>query len=168
MLTEDEDDVYFDDSMSSVRFAPTIQPGRLLFYRDITRDGSGDVANPSVIDRGGWNTMEFICSGGDGIIYAVDAGGQVLFYRDRTRDGTGDVSNPSVIGQGGWQSMRHLSSADDGIIYAVDHSGRLLFYRDTTRGVRVVEVDRPNRQERCRAGGQVRTNVIFRAPFVHS
>jgi hypothetical protein len=93
--------------------------GQLLFYRDQTRDGTGDVSSPSVIGLGGWQQMQHLFSGGDGIIYAVDPNGQLLFYRDQTRDGTGDVSSPSVIGLGGWQQMQHLFSGGDGIIYAV-------------------------------------------------
>ena len=58
-------------------------------------------------------------SGGDGIIYAVDADGQLLFYRDYNRDGTGDLHSPSVIGLGGWQGMKHLFDGGGGILYAV-------------------------------------------------
>ena len=112
-------------------FAPEV--GQLLFYRDHTRDGTGDVANPSVIGLGGWQLLRHVFSGGDGIIYAVDEDGRLLFGRDATRDGTGDVSVSSVIGLGGWQSFRHLFSGGDGIIYAVDQDGRLLFYRDHNR-----------------------------------
>jgi hypothetical protein len=46
--------------------------GRLLFYRDTTQNGTGDVANPSVIGLGGWRDFKFLFSGGNGIIYAVD------------------------------------------------------------------------------------------------
>jgi hypothetical protein len=107
--------------------------GQLLFYRDFTRDGTGDVSSPGVIGQGGWQQFPRLFGGGDGIIYAVDDQGRLLFYRDYQRDGTGDVSNPSVIGLGGWQQFLHLFSGGDGIIYAVDGDGRLLFYRDHTR-----------------------------------
>jgi hypothetical protein len=109
------------------------ETGQLLFYRDQTRNGTGDVNTPAVIGLGGWQQFIQLFSGGDGIIYAVNPDGQLLFYRDWHRDGTGDVSSPSVIGQGGWQQMKHLFSGGDGIIYAVDVNGRLLFYRDQTR-----------------------------------
>jgi hypothetical protein len=99
--------------------APQSVSGRLLFYRDHTRDGTGDVSSPSVIGLGGWQAFKFLFSGGDGSIYAVDDAGQLLFYRDSTRDGTGDVSSPSVIGLGGWQAFKFLFSGGDGIIYAV-------------------------------------------------
>jgi hypothetical protein len=91
----------------------------LLFYRDRTRNGTGDVSSPSVIGRGGWQQMKHLFSGGDGIIYAVDGNGRLLFYRDQTRNGTGDVNTPSVIGQGGWQVMKFLFDGGPGIIYAV-------------------------------------------------
>jgi hypothetical protein len=109
------------------------EAGQLLFYRDHTRDGTGDVSSPSVIGLGGWQVFSRLFSGGDGIIYAIDADGRLLFYRDATRDGTGDISSPGVIGQGGWQTFRHVFSGGGGIIYAVDDAGQLLFYRDQAR-----------------------------------
>ena len=114
------------------RNAP-IETGELLFYRDNTRNGTGDVDTPAVIGQGGWQQFLHLFSGGEGIIYAVNPEGQLLFYRDWNHNGTGDVSSPSVIGLGGWQGMRHLFSGGDGIIYAVDDAGRLLFYRDHNR-----------------------------------
>jgi hypothetical protein len=107
--------------------------GRLLFYRDFTRNGTGDVDTPKVIGLGGWAGFKFLFSGGDGIIYAVNQQGQLLFYRDSTQDGTGDVDTPSVIGQGGWADFKFLFSGGNGIIYAVNPQGQLLFYRDYTR-----------------------------------
>ena len=109
------------------------QGGRLLFYRDQTQNGTGDVANPAVIGLGGWQDFKFLFSGGNGIIYAVDQDGRLLFYRDQTQNGTGDVANPAVIGLGGWQNFKFLFSGGNGIIYAVDQDGRLLFYRDQTQ-----------------------------------
>lgn len=109
------------------------ETGQLLFYRDWTRNGTGDVNTPAVIGLGGWQEFIHLFSGQNGVIYAVNPQGQLLFYRDWHRDGTGDVSSPSVIGLGGWQSMKHLFSGDNGVIYAVDEQGRLLFYRDTTQ-----------------------------------
>ena|ERR1017187_864964 len=94
--------------------------GRLLFYRDNTQDGTGDVNTPSVIGLGGWAGFKFLFSGGNGIIYAVDQQGQLLFYRDNTQDGTGDVNTPSVIGLGGWAGFKFLFSGGNGIIYAVE------------------------------------------------
>jgi hypothetical protein len=107
--------------------------GRLLFYRDFTQDGTGDVDTPSVIGLGGWAGFKFLFTGGNGIIYAVDDQGRLLFYRDQNQDGTGDVNTPAVIGQGGWADFKFLFSGGNGIIYAVNQQGQLLFYRDFTQ-----------------------------------
>ncbi len=104
--------------------------GRLLFYRDTTQNGTGDVDSPSVIGQGGWEGFKFLFSGGNGIIYAVNPEGQLLFYRDTAQNGTGDVNSPKVIGQGGWADFKFLFSGGNGIIYAVNQQGQLLFYRD--------------------------------------
>jgi len=114
------------------RNAP-VETGELLFYRDTTQNGTGDVNTPAVIGLGGWQEFIHLFSGVGGIIYAVNTDGQLLFYRDNHRDGTGDVSSPSVIGQGGWQQFKFLFSGGNGIIYAVDQEGQLLFYRDMTQ-----------------------------------
>lgn len=103
---------------------------RLLFYRDFTQNGTGDVNTPKVIGLLGSVPYKFVFSGGNGIIYAVDQAGRLLFYRDKTLDGTGNVGAPKVIGLGGWQQFKFLFSGGNGIIYAVDQQGRLLFYRD--------------------------------------
>ncbi|MEO6501133.1 MAG: tachylectin-related carbohydrate-binding protein [Jatrophihabitantaceae bacterium] len=112
---------------------PDLVTGQLLFYRDNTREGAGDLHSPSVIGLGGWQDLTSVFSGGDGIIYAVNAQGELLFYRDHNRDGTGDVNTPAVIGLGGWQHMRHLVAGEPGVLYAVDDQGQLLYYRDYHR-----------------------------------
>jgi len=45
---------------------------RLLFYKDYTQDGTGDIGALKVIGLGGWQQFKFLFSGGNGIIYAVD------------------------------------------------------------------------------------------------
>ena len=80
-----------------------------------------------------WQNYQFVFSGGEGIIYAVDRSGRLLFHRDQTQDGIRDVTGPTVIGPGGWQNHRFVFSGGEGIIYAVDQAGRLLFYRDKKR-----------------------------------
>jgi hypothetical protein len=104
----------------------------LLFYKDATQNGTGDVTNPSVIGHGGWS-YKFLFSGGNGIIYTVDANGNLVFYQDKTQDGTDDVSNPAIIGHGGWDAFTSLFSGGNGVIYAVDASGNLLFFKDATQ-----------------------------------
>jgi hypothetical protein len=99
------------------------QQGRLLFYRDRKRDGTGDVHNPAVIGLGGWQNIRHLVTGDPGVLYAVDQQGQLLYYRDNTRDGTGDVNSPSIIGDGGWQLFSQLSYGGNvgsiKILYAV-------------------------------------------------
>jgi hypothetical protein len=46
---------------------------RLLFYKDYTQNGMGDVDTPKVIGLGGWDAFKFLFSGGNGNIYAVDS-----------------------------------------------------------------------------------------------
>jgi hypothetical protein len=62
-----------DGPRSSIGLQITGVSGQLLFYRDTTQNGTGDVANPSVIGQGGWQNFKFLFSGGNGIIYAVVA-----------------------------------------------------------------------------------------------
>lgn len=114
-------------------FPFTLRSGQLLFYRDRTRNGTGDVNTPGLIGSGGWQNYTKLFSDGNGAIYAVNTQGQLLFYRDSTRSGTDDINSPSVIGLGGWQSMKFLFSGGPGIIYAVNQQGQLLFYRDNTQ-----------------------------------
>ena len=109
-----------------------IVSGQLLFHRDKLRDGTGQVAAPSVIGSGGWHGFKSLFAGGNGVIYAVDQNGKLLIYRDTTQDGTGDVANPTVAGLNGWQNFKSIFSGDNGIIYAVDQNGRLLFHHDST------------------------------------
>lgn len=66
--------------------------GNLLFYRDTARNGTGDVHDPRIIGRGGWNNFKDVFSGADGTIYAISNDGNLLFYRDYARNGSGDVT----------------------------------------------------------------------------
>ena len=114
-------------------FPMQLRTGQLLFYRDRTRNGTGDVNTPLLIGSGGWQQYTRLFSDGNGAIYAVNSKGQLLFYRDATRSGTDDINSPSVIGQGGWQNMKFIFSGGPGIIYSVNTQGQLLFYRDNTQ-----------------------------------
>jgi hypothetical protein len=102
-------------------------------------EGAG-VDTPSVIGLGGWSDFDFLFSGGDGIIYAVDQAGQLLFYRDYTQNGTGDVDTPSVIGLGGWTDFKFLFSGGNGIIYAAEKAANPpdVYEIDADLGVAVV------------------------------
>ncbi len=117
----------------SVSIVDPTASGGLLRYLDASQTGGGDVSNPFVIGRAGWNEFKFLFSGGNGIIYAVDPAGRLLRYLDASQTGGGDVSNPFVIGQGGWKEFKFLFSGGNGIIYAVDPAGRLLRYLDASQ-----------------------------------
>lgn len=143
LLTRDFDDIIGTDFKGLEDLTSPVTPvslafnvskgGRLLFYRDASQSGGGDVSNPAVIGQGGWQQFQFLFGGGNGILYAVDQQGRLLRYQDSAQDGTGDVSNPAVIGQGGWLQFKFLFGGGDDIIYAVDQQGRLLFYRDASQ-----------------------------------
>ena len=143
LLTRDFDDIIGTDFEGLENLTAPFTPisltfnvtrgGRLLFYRDASQTGGGDVSSPAVIGQGGWQQFQLLFGGGNGVIYAVDSEGRLLRYQDSARDGTGDVSNPAIIGQGGWLQFKFLFSGGDGILYAVDQQGRLLFYRDASQ-----------------------------------
>jgi len=125
-------------------FPTRLLKGQLLFYRDKTQNGTGDVGNPSLIGKNSpfeldtvptWHRFLHVFSDGDGAIYAVSPEGQLQFFHDKTRNGLDDVNvkSPGIIGQGGWQGMKFVFSGGPGIIYAVNQQGQLLFYRDNTR-----------------------------------
>ena len=107
--------------------------GRLLYYKDTTQNGTGDVNTPQVIGQGGWQQFKFLFSAGNNVIYAVNQQGQLLRYVDASQTGGGDVSSPQVIGQGGWLQFRFLFSGGDNIIYAVNQQGQLLRYVDASQ-----------------------------------
>ena len=121
--------------------------GRLLFYRDLRRDGT-DAADGSQ----GWESksgnqigqhfehIRQLVSGGDGVLYAIHDDGRLLFYRDQLRNGSNspDGSTGWAAGSGNqigqhFEGIRQLVDGGDGILYAIHDDGRLLFYRDQRR-----------------------------------
>ena len=107
--------------------------GRLLYYKDTTQNGTGDVDTPQVIGQGGWQQFQFLFASDNGVIYAVSPEGQLLRYVDASQTGGGDVSSPQVVGQGGWQQFLFLFSGGGNIIYAVNPEGQLLRYVDASQ-----------------------------------
>ncbi|MFE9882216.1 tachylectin-related carbohydrate-binding protein [Streptomyces sp. NPDC005784] len=120
------------------------QDGRLLFYKDESRDGS-NAANGST----GWsrNTghqvgqhfegARLLTGSGDGTLYMVHQDGRLLFYKDEWRDGS-NAANGSTgwsrntghqIGQH-FEAIKQIVGGGDGILYAVHQDGRLLFFKD--------------------------------------
>jgi hypothetical protein len=126
-------------------FPTRLLKGQLLFYRDKTRNGTGDVSHPSLIGKNSpfeldtvpsWHRFTHIFSNGNGGIYAVNPEGQLQFFFDELRNGLDDVDvkAPVIIGQSGWQNMKFVFSGGPGIIYAVNQQGQLLFYPTDTQG----------------------------------
>lgn len=86
--------------------------GRLLWFRDLGRNGTFSWANDG---RGleigeGWSALARVLSGQDGMLYGITPDGAMLFFRDLARDGTAVWANGGKgqqIGSGwfvGWQN----------------------------------------------------------------
>ena len=82
----------------------------------------------------GWGDVARVFSGGDGVLYVVDAEGRLIWYRHNgvaTGEGLetpGAWSGPREVGVG-WGSALHLFSTGGGVIYAVMPDGTLRWYR---------------------------------------
>jgi len=121
------------------------QDGRLLFFRDLVRNGT-NAPNGSTGWAGGnqigqhFEGIRQLVSGGDGILYAIHDDGRLLFFRDQLRDGsnapdgsTGWASKSgNQVGQH-FEGIRQLVDGGDGILYAIHQDGRLLFFQDQLR-----------------------------------
>jgi hypothetical protein len=79
----------------------------------------------------GWGGLD-VFSGGDGVLYTIDASGDLRWYQDDGAAGAADVSwdpgSGAVIGTG-WDGYPQVASGGQGVIYAVDPSGDLHWYR---------------------------------------
>jgi hypothetical protein len=45
--------------------------GRLLFFRDRSRNGTGEVAGPTVLEANGWLRFKHVTGDRRGLVYAV-------------------------------------------------------------------------------------------------
>ena len=121
--------------------------GRLLFFRDLVRNGTNAADGSAGWDSKSGNQIgqhfegiRQLISGGDGILYAIHNDGRLLFFRDLLRNGTNaadgsagwDTKSGNQIGQH-FEGIRQLISGGDGILYAIHNDGRLLFFRDLLR-----------------------------------
>jgi hypothetical protein len=121
--------------------------GRLLFYRDMLRNGSNAPDGSAGWADGSGNQIgqhfegiRQLVGGGNGILYAIHNDGRLLFYRDVLRNGTNApngsagwaVGSGNQIGQH-FEGIKQLVGGGNGILYAVHDDGRLLFYRDILR-----------------------------------
>jgi hypothetical protein len=78
----------------------------------------------------GWGGLNVV-SGGDGVLYAIDAAGSLRWYKDDNFTGgvpAWDPASGSLIGSG-WAGFSTVVSGGQGVIYAVDASGNLHWYR---------------------------------------
>lgn len=76
-----------------------------------------------------WKDAQFVFSGGDGVIYLIDASGNLYWQKHLGfQDGTPRWSGQKKIGNG-WQNLRQVFSIGDGIIYALKNDGTLLWQK---------------------------------------
>lgn len=124
--------------------------GKLLWYRDLARDGSNSAdgstgwaaVSGSQIGTG-WSGFQHLVSGGGGVIYAVTAKGDLLWYRDDRQDGSNAPDGSegwapesgATIGTG-WDFFNYLFAGAAGEIFAchaLEFGGTVRRYRDLLR-----------------------------------
>lgn len=116
-------------------------PGDLRWYKDddAFSGGSGvswDPGSGSVIGTG-WSRFTQVFSGGDGVIYAIDASGMLYWYRYQGTAGSAVWADGSGSAVGSsWGALTTVFSGGGGIVFAVDASGTLYWYQhqDPTTG----------------------------------
>jgi hypothetical protein len=107
--------------------------GELLWYEDWLQDGTGGLAGPRTIGRGGWDSLKLVFSGREGVVYAISGQGDLLFYKDPSEDGTADIVELGTIGVGGWDQLAHVTAGAGGVLYALTGAGELRWYKDRNR-----------------------------------
>jgi hypothetical protein len=114
--------------------------GDLLWYRDLSRDGTSNWAFDGMGKKvaHGWypSRIAHAFAGGDGVIYVVTNEGDLFWYKDLARDGSpsetwANGGAPRKIGTG-WH-FPLVFSGGNGVIYAITRDGDLLWYRDQAR-----------------------------------
>jgi hypothetical protein len=124
--------------------------GDLMWYQHLGReDGTFRWEGPKKVGNG-WGAFTNVFSGGDGIIYAVEAvvgglsaiygqrpapktGGNLIWYRHvGQKDGSFRWEGPKKVGTG-WSGLRQVFYGGDGIIYAIQENGDLMWCRHLGR-----------------------------------
>ena len=112
----------------------TIDPsGNLHWYQDYNFNGTGGASwNPasgSVIGTG-WGSFTTVISGGQGVLYGIDAAGNLRWYRYLGTNGSPSwaAGSGATIGTG-WIFAKVVAGGS-GVLYAVTSSGALLWYRE--------------------------------------
>jgi hypothetical protein len=120
--------------------------GQLLFYQDLRQDGSSNGATGEGWHPAGgraigcgFQNVQHLIGGENGVFYAIDSAGNFRWYQDLARDGSNDACASSANWAGGftmgtgWTGYKDVFYGGDGIIYAIDPSGNLRFCRDVNR-----------------------------------
>src|SRR5258708_6228321 len=97
-------------------------PGDLLWYQDLARDGTVHwAANSETVIGRGWDQVFQGLAGGIGMIYAFGPAGDLRWYQDLAQNGTVNwaANSGNVIGSG-WDRFAHVFAGGIGIIYAID------------------------------------------------
>jgi hypothetical protein len=116
---------------SGVVFAVDSQ-ANLRWYLDTGFGGTGGAAwgtgTGSIVGTG-WGGFTTLTSGGQGVVYGIDASGNLRWYRYTGTNGSASWASGSgaVIGTG-WNGLKLIASGS-GVIYAVNSSGALFWYR---------------------------------------
>lgn len=116
--------------------------GSVYWYKDLGASAAGQSSSHAVsfANTGvgvriatGWNSYTQAAYGGNGILYAVDAGGNVFWYKDLARNGRVEwAPNSGSHIASGWP-VAQITGGGNGILYVVTPDGRLLWYKDTAQ-----------------------------------
>ncbi len=84
----------------------------------------------------GFGAPERIISGGQGVLYRLDAAGNLRWYRHQdpaAGAAVWTVPNFGAVVATGWTDVQAVVTMDNGVFYVVRHDGTLLWYRHTGR-----------------------------------
>ena len=112
---------------------PRPSGGDLMWFRHVGReDGSFTWEGPKKVGIG-WGELKQVFSGGNGILYAVQANGDLMWFRHVGReDGSFRWEGPKKVGIG-WGELKQVFSGGNGILYAVQANGDLMWFRHVGR-----------------------------------
>lgn len=124
------------------------QPGEVLWYHDLVRDGTNNADTGHGWDlRGsvqigkGWDFAR-VFPGRDGVVYGIRSTGELVWHRDEVRDGTNDpesgkgwARDSGTVISAGWQEVSS-AFARGRFIYGVGPDGSLFRVEAEARGGR--------------------------------
>lgn len=109
--------------------------GNLLWYGNADPAGgswSYAAGTGNAVGSGWTSGINYTFSGGDGVIYTVDADGTLHWYRhlgDTNGSASWAAGSGKQVGGPGWNSFARVFSGGGGVLYAVDYSGNLYWYK---------------------------------------